>query len=159
VRVAKVTRQRLCRASTALPCARGFAMRANSAVRPESLTCGASLPCVGAFAVRSAFAVRRASAVQLALPCAVVFAVRQLVAVRGTVPCHRPLPWATPQGAWQSLLQHTLPRARSIGCHHVASLPCVCTRQSNEMSFAVCIHTAKAPVFFRILLFFIYACT
>jgi hypothetical protein len=47
---------------------------------------------------------------------------------------------------------------RSTVGRHVAPLPCVCTRQRDQMSFAVCTHTAKGPDFFIFLLFFNYPC-
>jgi hypothetical protein len=67
VRVAKVARQRLCRAPKALPCSQ-------------------TLSCVGAFAVRAVFAVRLASAAQLTLSCDVVFAEKGGSCDNGPIP-------------------------------------------------------------------------
>jgi hypothetical protein len=47
----------------------------------------------------------------------------------------------------KAIAMHTSTPPGSTGARHVAYLPCVCTRQCDQMSFAVCIHTAKATLY------------
>jgi hypothetical protein len=146
------TEQHLCRArrecctTTTLTCVLIFVVLANATMRQDSLSCVVTLPCV------ESFAVRQASAVQLTLRlCRAHTRCHAPGQCRATVLCRAP----TPNAHGKAYSRHTQPHARSTLARHVVPLPCVYTRQSDQMSFVVCIHTAKAPAFYSFLMFFI----
>jgi hypothetical protein len=113
----------LCHAGKPSPCTRSLLCVGNT------LPYASSLPCVAGFAVRPG------------LPCA------------GPLPCACSVScgslYRAPTPSLYGKEASSTPSGfRSTGCRHGAPLPFVCTRQSDQKSFAVCMHTAKVPVFF-----------
>jgi hypothetical protein len=123
------------------------------AVRPDMLYAEPRAP--------SNFVVRRDAAVRLSR-CRALELCRVLklwvVSCTSTVRRHTSnslcrVPLVHPHG--KEPARHTSKLARNIGCRHVAPLSCVCARQSDQMSFDVCIRThGKDPDVFPVIFIF-----
>jgi hypothetical protein len=115
-------------------------------VRPIYLPCAMALPCAASLSCASPLPCRHLCRALAPLPCT------------ARLPCSSLCRAPSSQTARQRLCSTPPLAPRSTAVRHVAPLPCVCTRQSDQMSFAVCIHTVETSVFFRFLLFFIIPC-
>jgi hypothetical protein len=106
----------------------------------DSLPCDPSLPC----AAHLCHATCRCRAAWRCRACGIAVRPPPPFAVRR---------WASPPG--KDLCMHTTPAPECTGSRHMASLPCVCTRQHDQM--VLCrVHThGKWPVSFSVFSIFL----